>query len=307
MKKQIHIPPPAHATPARLAPAGKHSLGLRKPGRHAKIRERAAAKARFLSESSQEANRIANERALRQAYAEFYSTPEGRAFARAEVKANANRKKADKNIDFADPAELPDSLGCGSHNGRKLVNNGEHPVDVLEPRKLSVQVEGLSDEEISLTSETFGACLRWALDDPDLVQRGMRAIVIVFAMRRDIGAGMQCDCDLWNEFVFDPACRPDVLKRVGAVFGRFLEFISRGPVKSSIGERLDMTAYMLRPDLLPQNTLAKMGEIVNKTRQAKGKLSNDFRDTFGGMKAPAQRPEITRDRCTEAQLQPANA
>ena len=86
------------------------------------------------------------------------------------------------------------------------------------------------------------------------------------------------------------------------VFGRFLEFISRGPIKSAIGERVDVTAYMLFPQLLSQSTLAKLGEILNKSRQAKSKLSNDFRDTFAGVKAPAMRPEVTRDRCCEAQL-----
>jgi hypothetical protein len=319
MKKQISIPPAPHGHQMRLAPAGKHSLGLRTPGRHKKIAAKAEAKAKFLSQSSAEANRIANERQLARAWREFSAglTPEQLAFARANgvhqpaAAGEARQRKADRknNLEFADPAELPDSVGCGSQNGRKLVNRGEHPVDQLEPRKLSVQVDGLTAEEIRLTSETFGDCIRWALDDQDLVQRGLRAIVLVAAMRRDIAAGMIIDTDLADDFIADVFAVGDDsfedLQAAGAVFGRFLEFISRGATKSSIGERLDMTAYMLRPDLLPANTLAKMGEIVNKTRQAKGKLSNDFRDTFGGLKSPAQRPEITRDRCCEAQLQPA--
>jgi hypothetical protein len=189
---------------------------------------------------------------------------------------------------------------------------GPHPIDQIEPSKqFAVEVEGLTDFEIKQVSETFGDLLRWALDDENIVARGRRSIVIIAALRPDLAVGTRVDNNLARALIEDLSSDSSFdihhssFTAAGAAYGPFLEWIGRGSTLSMYGERLDMTAYMLRPDLLEQSTLAKLGEILNKSRQAKDKLANCIRDTFAGIKALAMRAEVTRDRCRTAQLTPS--
>lgn len=322
MKKQGYLAAPVNVSPNRLRPVSKHARGRDPkiamgqavnpgfaPGAFKKRVAKALAKEALISSSSAEARRIAHEKALAKAWQNFRAdlSPTELAFAKEHrvhsQACDSHQRRSDKKngLEFSDPADLPDSLGCGTHNGRKVVNRGPHPVDLIEPRQFAVQVEGLNDAEIKRLSETFGYLLRWALDDADLVQRGRRAIVITAAMRPDLAAGMKIDYDLANDLIDEVDSDPGEIHAAGAVYGSFLEWLGRGSTLSMFGERLDMTAYMLRPDLLPQNTLAKLGAILNKSRQAKDKLANCLRDTIG-VKSMAMRPEITRDRCRDAQL-----
>ena len=280
----------------------------------------------FLAESSRQGNRIANERALQKAYREFYATPEGRKFAKEFGRSfgdgngsHAARVPSQGEIEFHDPADIPDSVGCGSHNGRKLVKAGPHPVDEIEPEYASRDCGSLSDEEIRDSSELFGRALRWALDAGDVVARGRRSIVMVTEMRADLGHGLTpyaaSDSKSFHKALVaaidlnrrggsgEPPLPNGRLRKCGAVFGRYLEWMRRAPTVAGIGERLDLTAYVLRPDLLMANTLAKLGALVGKTRQAKDKLANCQRDTFSGIKALPMRADVTRDRCRASQLQ----
>jgi hypothetical protein len=317
----VQIPPPAwsHAKMARMvrkdgSPRLSGSIARDRNGypiRGAFGKHSSAIKRRqeTVADSQRAGIKLANDRQLRQAYRKFYSTPEGRAFARRFGKSTtgAVRKSntSTNDIDFKDPADLPDSVGCGSRNGKMIVNHGPHPVDEIEPQKISVEVEGFSDEEISAASETFGRALRWGLDSSDIVIRGRRAIVIIACMRPDLAAGFNVDAVLRSDFLIEEGSGTrflDSLEACGLFFARYLEFMRRGVNLAMIGERIDFTAYALHPDLLPAATLAKLGEILNKTRQAKDKLVGDFRDTFSGLKPMQARPEITRDRCRASQL-----
>ena len=266
-----------------------------------------AAKLAFIADSQREAIRLANERALKKAYAKFYATPEGRQFAKQFGKFCDNGSRRPNLlgdiVDFRDPAEIPDSVGCGLHNGHKIVNRGHHPVDDLEPTTSSIQIEGLTDEEIREGAETFGISLRWALESDEIVMRGRRTIVMIAEMRPDLGRGFQPDGNgILESFKSATAGINGALEHCGFIFARYLEWMRRAPTVSGIGERLDLTAYVLRPDLLTANTLAKLGALVGKTRQAKDKLANCQRDTFSGIKALPMRADITRDRCRASQL-----
>ncbi len=261
------------------------------------VRENPAARARrqaFIAESQRQAIKIASERALKKAYAKFYSTPEGKQFAKEFGKSTTqhappHRLGSDTTVDFHDPADLPDSVGCGSHNGHKIVKPGHHPVDDLEPN---------TDDEISETAEIFGLALRWALDDGEIVNRGWRTIVMISEMRPDLGRGFRFENQIAQEHLRSAVHGANgAFERCGIMFARYLEWMRRAPTVSGIGERLDLTVYVLRPDLLPGNTLAKLGRLVGKTRQAKDKLANCHRDTFSGHKALPMRSDITRDRC----------
>jgi hypothetical protein len=261
----------------------------------------------FLQESSRQGLRVANDRALKKAYAEFYATPAGKKFAKEFGKSTVDcaprRTNRAPTVDFHDPADLPDSVGCGSHNGRKIVRAGHHPVDDMEPEMPCTQIEGLTDDEIHGSSEIFGLALRWALDADEIVARGRRSMVMISEMRPDLGRGFIPDTKAVLKS-FHNALRAShaALEKCGFIFARYLEWMRRSGTVSGIGERLDLTAYVLRPDLLTANTLAKLGALVGKTRQAKDKLANCQRDTFSGIKALPMRADITRDRCRASQL-----
>jgi len=266
-----------------------------------------AAKLAFLQESSRQALQISGERALKKAYSEFYATAAGKKFAKEFGKSAGEcaprRTNRAPTVDFHDPADLPDSVGCGSHNGRKIVRAGHHPVDDMEPEIPCTQIEGLSDDEIHSSAETFGLALRWALDADQIVMRGRRSIVMISEMRPDLGRGFKADKNgILKGFKSAVRNTHSEIKKCGFVFARYLEWMRRAGTVSGIGERLDLTAYVLRPDLLTANTLAKLGALVGKTRQAKDKLANCQRDTFSGIKALPMRADITRDRCRASQL-----
>jgi hypothetical protein len=277
------------------------------PGAFGKHKRTVARKKAFIADSQQQGIRIANDRALKKAYHDFYLTPAGRKFAKefgkSSVDSAPRRTNRAPTVDFHDPADLPDSVGCGSHNGRKIVRAGHHPVDDMEPEAPSIQIEGLSDDEIHGSSEMFGLALRWALDADEIVSRGRRSIVMISEMRPDLGRGFKSDRNgILQSFKITVRGSRIAIEKCGDVFARYLEWMRRAGTVAGIGERLDLTAYVLRPDLLTANTLAKLGALVGKTRQAKDKLANCQRDTFSGIKALPMRADITRDRCRASQL-----
>lgn len=267
-----------------------------------------AARQNFIAESCRQGNWIASERALKKAYRDFYATPAGKTFAKEFGKSTGDgpiprRTNRAPTVDFHDPADLPDSVGCGSHNGRKIVRAGHHPVDDMEPEMPCTHIDGLNDDDIHASSELFGLALRWALDAEGIVTRGLRSIVIISEMRPDLGRGFKPDRNgILKSFKATVRGSKPAIEKCGFMFGRYLEWMRRAGTVSGIGERLDLTAYVLRPDLLTANTLAKLGALVGKTRQAKDKLANCQRDTFSGIKALPMRADITRDRCRASQL-----
>jgi hypothetical protein len=272
------------------------------PGAFGRIAAKAAEKRTLVRESQRQALEISARHRLEVSYRKFYASlsPEDRAFARQngihKPACDTRQRTADRKngLEFCDPADLPHAVGTGAQNGRKLVNKGDHPVDSIEPQNLSVEVQGLTRESVIQLAEVFSDCLRWALDIDDLITRGKRTIALIHTLRPDLGAGLPNFPDRPPFVIFGGS--------VGQIFGRYLEWLRRGTNIAEFGERLEMTAYFLRPDLLTQNTLAKLGLVLNKTRQAKDKLANCARDTFAGHKALAMRPDITRDRCRAAQL-----
>ena len=179
----------------------------------------------------------------------------------------------------------------------------------MEPCDHAVDIENLSPTEVRAASEIFGDALRWALDDnaAGLVALGKRSAVMIAGMRADLAGGLVIDPSLARDFLgrfhdFRLSETLETLRATGDVYGRFLEWMRRASSISALGERLQLVAYELRPDLIDAGTLAKLGEATNKTRQAKDKGVNCLRDTFAGLKAIAMRADITRLRCKIAQL-----
>ena len=262
-------------------------------------------KAAFLAQSSQDAKRIANERSLKRIYAEWRAsmTSEELALARklkVHFPAGANgefgRPKKDAvEIDFHDPADLPEA----SH--RHL------PVDDLEPQSpFSVAIAELGSAEITVAADCFSAALTWALDIPDqrdLVELGRRALAMISRLYPDLVTGEERSLalkTLREDLLFPTLAINNDFRATGEIFGRVLEWVRRGASVSAIGERLCLVAYVVRPTMINSPTLEKLGEVMNKTRQAKDKLVSCLRDTFAGVKAAAQRGEHTRLVCQNA-------
>lgn len=299
-KRTISIPQPAFQQ-TRLAPAGKHSRGRAPKRQLGQVQQpplalgkqtattRAKAKDDLWRTSCADANRIHREQQHKRELARWFASlsPQDQEFARAHglhKPLGSNTRPAgprDPDIDFCDPSDLAEAS----------INS--HPVDTLEPQRNSVEVDDLSYDQIEEASEHFGAALRWALDGGDLVAIGRRGAAIINLLRPDLGVGLPCAAG---------ALELGACKITGTVFGRVLEWIRRGSSLSAIGERIYLAAYVLRPALINSSTLQAIGDLTNKTRQAKDKLAQCLRDTFSGLKAMAMRPDITRSRCREAQL-----
>jgi hypothetical protein len=298
-------PPPRYAAPIH-SPRLKRSTAPKLPTREKKGafgRKRAtiAAKRQLLATSCAQANELTQAKRLDRAYKDFFATPDGKKFSKEFGKSYSDscpRRGAGGDCDpqFCDPADLPAASVL------------DHPVDHIEPISDSVEIDGLSEAEIKTASELFSDVLRWGLNcdssspATDLVLRGKRSIVLIAFMRPDLAAD-KIDKSLSTAFLAQFGSKLTELEAAGLLFGRYLEWMRRSNTFSAYGERLDITAYMLRPDLLPASTLAKLGEILNKSRQAKDKLANCARDTFAGLKAPPMRNDITRARCRASQLQ----
>ena len=235
-------------------------------------------------------------------------TPEERAAARAlkclqPLAADGGIPKARRGqeveIDFHDPADLPEAAGHRT------------AVDELEPlNAFSVAIENLDCQEITDAADCFRGGLTWALDvidQRDLVAIGNRAWA--FHCRGDAarpGDGMSSLSGPGLALRTNPHRRPPgaLGRRVFPVrwrHGRHLWAGARmgapGHFGSEIGERLCLVAYVVRPTMMGSPTLHQLGEVMNKTRQAKDKLAGCLRDTFAGIRAMAQRGEATRDRC----------
>jgi hypothetical protein len=315
-KRAVFIAPPSYAAPIaspRLKRSTAPKLPTRAKTKGAFGKRRASTAKRLLDHaaSSLQANELTQAKRLERAYKEFYATPQGKKFAKEFGKSYSDSSPrrtggGDCDPQFCDPADLPAASVL------------DHPVDHIEPESDSVEISGLSEAEIKTASELFSDVLRWGLGcdtvqrpfkivqaghlDSPLVQRGKRSIVLIAFMRPDLAAD-KIDKTLSSSFLVQFGDKLSELEAAGLLFGRYLEWMRRSNTFSAYGERLDITAYMLRPDLLPASTLAKLGEILNKSRQAKDKLANCARDTFAGLKAPPMRNDITRARCRASQLQ----
>jgi hypothetical protein len=280
-----------------------------------------AARFAFIAESCAQGNEQTRERQLRQSYTKFFRTEDGRKFWREFGKSietngaqrGGYRKGAggEDSLDFCDPADLPQASIL------------DHPVEHIEPLQNSgAEMDGISFEEIKIATITFETSMRWCIDGDGLVAKGLRSSVVISIMRVDLRNGLKIDKELEKAFLEtargrngemahaefpDSPIRPfadsdSALQLSGRLFGPVLEWLRRGDKISELGERIMVLFYVLRPDLIGENTLAALGRISNKTRQAKDKLANCLRDTYSGIKARAMRGDITRTRCRESQL-----
>jgi len=153
--------------------------------------------------------------------------------------------------------------------------------------------------------DAFSRSLAWTTQGRTLVEIGQRlAVVLHFwmpALLAGLGIELQRECAAaFLQEMADPLSRES-----GGMdgLGPFLEWLSRGTSLSQWGQRVLAAVYVLRPGLIESPTLEAIGALNNKTRQAVDKLVQDFRDTFGGIKSRAMRPEENRKRCKRAQLQ----
>jgi hypothetical protein len=121
-------------------------------------------------------------------------------------------------------------------------------------------------------------------------------------MRPDLGAGLYIDKRAARLFAAAAGQANGAVELSGRLFGPVLEWLRRGDRTSELGERIMVLFYVLRPDLIGESTLATLGRISNKTRQAKDKLANCLRDTYSGIKARSMRGDVTRVRCRNSQL-----
>jgi hypothetical protein len=266
-------------------------------GKHAAT---VAKKTAFIAESCRQGNELTRERQLRQAYTKFFRTADGRAFAREFGKsipargahvANRNGNGGEDTLDFCDPADLPQASVI------------DHPVEHIEPAQNSAAaLDGVSYEDVKIATAIFESSMRWCIDGEGLVQKGLRSSIVISIMRPDLSSGLRIDTPLGAAFAKATACQNGAMELSGRLFGPVLEWLRRGEQPSERGERIMVLFYVLRPDLIGESTLAMLGRISNKTRQAKDKLANCLRDTYSGIKARAMRGDITRTRCRESQL-----
>lgn len=258
----------------------------------------------FLASSCAEAKRIARERRHKQELAKWFASLSAadQAIAREQglhehLPTGITFGPVGGTTESADGREFHDS----SDSPAASVN--VHPVDAMEPQGSGVEIPQLSDEEITAASQTFSWALRWALDGADLVEMGARSAVMVASLRPDLATGLPLDEELRDRFF--KRVNGDYLA-TGLVFGRALEWARRGSALSVLGERLYLMAYVLRPQLINAMTLARIGQLTNKTRQAKDRLANDLRDVFAGLKARTMRSDTTRKKCRRAQMKAVN-
>ncbi len=246
--------------------------------------------------SCREAIKIANERRLKREYARFYATKAGKIFAKEYGKScygsvpylgNRDHVFTPATVEFHDPADLPQS------------SITDHPIGHIEPETENGFAE-INVDELILIRDTFRHVFRWALDGEGLVEKGLRCNICIARMRTRLSGGLTINKSLSKDF--DRRFKPDALKITGLYYGRVIEWLRRGDPISARGERVYLLAYTLWPSLINASTLATLGSMNGKTRQAKDKLANCLRDTFSGIKALAMRNDITRARCKYSQL-----
>lgn len=267
-----------------------------------------------------QANAIAKQRADERTYREWFESLNYRdrefALAHGLDKPLSDREcrrpdepNGEDALDRADSDPVPEGLLRGRHNGKPHIC-------VSSVDDTPVQVENLTPEQVQSASEDFEHALRWALDSEGdeethrLVEMGRRSATVIACMRPDLAAGMPIRQDMARDFIdsyldFRASETIDRLIETGRIYSRFLEWMGRGADTAELGERLQLVAYQLRPDLINQPTLEQIGAALNKTRQAGSKKANDLRDTFEGLKALTQRPDVTRILCQIAQQKAA--
>ena len=242
---------------------------------------------RVFPRSSREAIKIASDQRLKVAYARFYKTKKGKIFSKGCCGASLYYSNINGELEFHDPADLPQSSIL------------DHPVNHIEPESENGFAE-INVQELILIRDTFRKVFRWALDGDGLVEKGLRCNICIARMRTRLSGGLTIDISLAKDF--DRRFKPEHLKVTGLYYGRVIEWLRRGDPISARGERVDLLAYTLWPSLINASTLATLGQMNGKTRQAKDKLANCLRDTFSGIKALAMRNDITRERCRYSQL-----
>ena len=236
---------------------------------------------------------------LRQAYTEFFKTDDGRSFARSFGKSipisNGYRRGPAcgicEEIDFCDPADLPRSSMM------------DHPIDHIESQRENFSsLDGITSDEIKSATAIFESSMRWCIDGIGLVAIGLRTSIVISCLHPDLGRGLHIDKGMARVFLrANP--NPTGFELAGRLFEPVLEWLRQGTRRASErGERIMILFYVLRPDLIGESTLASLGKISNKTRQAKDKLANCLRDNFSGIKARAMRGDMTRIRCRNSQL-----
>jgi hypothetical protein len=175
----------------------------------------------------------------------------------------------------------------------------------IEPAEDFLPLNGMSQDDVKTACALFEASMRWAVDGKDLIHKGLRLSIVVAALRPDLTAGLKIDRNAARVFKRANAGANGSFQLTGRAFGPIFEWLRRGNRVSELGERVTVLFYVLRPDLLDEPaTLAQLGKVSNKTRQAKDKLANEIRDTFAGLKSRTMRADITRARCRAAHEKP---
>jgi hypothetical protein len=165
-----------------------------------------------------------------------------------------------------------------------------HPADAIE---------GTIEDESELAA-TFGEALAWCSQGSDVVDMGRRLTVVLHLWRPSLVAGMtlEIEREMTEEFRCWVQCdAPCDRGNLGPV----LEWARRGTSLGQLGQRVLAMTYVLKPHAIGAPTLAAIGALTNKTRQAVDKLVQDFRDTFGGVKSRNMRSEANRITCRHAQ------
>ena len=152
-------------------------------------------------------------------------------------------------------------------------------------------------------ADGFAKAMAWAAAGKTLVEIGQRLTIILHAWKPALLAGLQLEIERELADDFEEACADAGPSQLA---GPVLEWISRGSSLSQWGQRFLAAIYVVSPGLIQAPTLARIGAQNNKTRQAVDKLVQDFRDTFGGIKSRAMRPEQNRITCRNAQLRKAS-
>jgi hypothetical protein len=151
--------------------------------------------------------------------------------------------------------------------------------------------------------------MRWCIDAVGLVEIGLRTSIVISNMRPPpdkLARGLYIDKEAAKIFSHVFAQSNGGIELAGSLFGPVLEWLRQGTHRASErGERVMVLFYVLRPDLIGGSTLASLGKISNKTRQAKDKLANCLRD-HSGIKARAMRSDFTRIRCRNSQYNLCN-
>jgi len=300
----------------------RRSIDLSKASQEVIRKSAATSRQEFIATSVNEGNRIAKAKADKRTFRDWYNSlsPADQAFAREhklhKPMPEAGFKRGTESedaLDVADREIIPESDIRGTRNGKPIALISNPAIDEMEPLNLSVEIARLSESDIEESAEDFGAALRWALSvdagdhSHELVKMGQRSLVLIASIRPDLARGLDIDGDLARGFLesYGDFRFSETLQRLQtscAIFDRVLEWMRRGTSLSSIGERLQLVAYELRPDLIDAATLEDLGSPKNKTRQAVDKDVNCLRDTFAGLRALVMRSDTTRLRCQAAQL-----